>query len=66
MAAGRNPHGRLIVAERAALDAAPNVTMVAVPDAGHLVMVDRPAPVGALGARPALGRVTLLIVQLVA
>ncbi|MFI6492999.1 hypothetical protein [Streptomyces sp. NPDC050564] len=66
VAVGRNLHGRLTVAEGAGLDAGPNVTMVAVPDAGHLVMADRPAPVGALVARPALGRVTLVIMQLVA
>ncbi|MFF4351266.1 alpha/beta fold hydrolase [Streptomyces sp. NPDC001530] len=41
--------------ERTALDASPNVTMVTVPDAGHLVMVDQPGPVAELIARVALG-----------
>jgi pimeloyl-ACP methyl ester carboxylesterase len=41
-------------AERAALDDSPNVTMVTVPDAGHLVMIDQPAPVAELIARVAL------------
>jgi pimeloyl-ACP methyl ester carboxylesterase len=41
--------------ERAGLEAGPNVTMVAVPDAGHLVMVDQPVVVAELVARVALG-----------
>ncbi|MGW3813971.1 alpha/beta fold hydrolase [Streptomyces sp. NPDC005046] len=45
--------------ERAGLEASPNVTMVAVPDAGHLVMVDQPVVVAELVARVALGRVGL-------
>lgn len=42
-------------AERAGLDAAPAVTLVEVPDAGHLVMVDQPARVAELVAQVALG-----------
>ncbi|MEU0032773.1 alpha/beta hydrolase [Streptomyces sp. NPDC006333] len=45
----------LTAEERAGLEAGPNVTMVTVPDAGHLVMVDQPAPVAELVARVALG-----------
>jgi pimeloyl-ACP methyl ester carboxylesterase len=41
--------------ERAGLEASPNVTMVSVPDAGHLVMVDQPVAVAELVARVALG-----------
>lgn len=40
--------------ERAGLDAGPDVTMVVVSGAGHLVMVDQPAPVAELVARVAL------------
>ncbi|WP_369244161.1 alpha/beta fold hydrolase [Streptomyces sp. R41] len=45
----------LTAQERAALEASPNVTMVAVPGAGHLVMVDQPAPVAELVAPVAFG-----------
>ncbi|MET8136879.1 alpha/beta hydrolase [Streptomyces sp. NPDC005251] len=41
--------------ERAGLEASPNVTMVSVPDAGHLVMVDQPVAVAELVSRVALG-----------
>ncbi|MFE2297627.1 alpha/beta fold hydrolase [Streptomyces sp. NPDC059445] len=41
--------------ERAGLEASPNVTMVEVPDAGHVVMVDQPEAVAALVAQVALG-----------
>ncbi|WP_393086671.1 hypothetical protein [Streptomyces sp. LN704] len=36
-------------------EAGPNVTMATVPDAGHPVMVDQPAPVAGPVARVALG-----------
>ncbi|MFD4544921.1 alpha/beta fold hydrolase [Streptomyces sp. NPDC058466] len=45
----------LTAEERAGLDDSPHVTMVTVPGAGHLVMVDQPAPVAELVARVALG-----------
>ncbi|WP_329298108.1 alpha/beta hydrolase [Streptomyces sp. NBC_00659] len=41
--------------ERAGLEAAPGVTLVSVPDAGHLVMVEQPDTVAELVARVALG-----------
>jgi pimeloyl-ACP methyl ester carboxylesterase len=41
--------------ERAGLEAAPGVTLVMVPDAGHLVMVEQPVAVAELVARVALG-----------
>jgi pimeloyl-ACP methyl ester carboxylesterase len=41
--------------ERAGLEASPNVTMVPVPDAGHMAMVEQPEAVAALVARVALG-----------
>ncbi|MFD7795343.1 alpha/beta fold hydrolase [Streptomyces sp. NPDC059759] len=41
--------------ERAGLEAAPAVSLVDVPDAGHLVMIDRPEVVAELVARVALG-----------
>jgi len=45
----------LTAEERAALDAAPNVTMVTAPDTGHLVMIDQAAQVAELVARVTLG-----------
>ncbi|MFG3172380.1 alpha/beta fold hydrolase [Streptomyces sp. NPDC048200] len=45
----------LAPAERAGLEASPAVSLVDVPDAGHLVMIDRPEVVADLVARVALG-----------
>ncbi|MFJ4893483.1 alpha/beta fold hydrolase [Streptomyces sp. NPDC088788] len=45
----------LAPAERAALEAGPAVSLVDVPDAGHLVMIDRPEVVAELVVRVALG-----------
>ncbi|WP_354644135.1 alpha/beta fold hydrolase [Kitasatospora camelliae] len=42
--------------EVAGLDAEPGITLVTVPDSGHLLMVDQPALVAELIARVALGR----------
>lgn len=41
--------------ERAGLEASPGVTLVDVPSAGHLVMIDQPVAVAELVARVALG-----------